>query len=326
MYEHYMNNPADIKSALQILNGNEFEEFTALVWSAMGWSVEVTESSRDKGVDVIATKSRMVDEKVVIQSKCYSSGNKVGGPEIQQYSSLHKQIPDADKVIVVTSSDFTSDAIALADQLNVDLVDGDDLVEACLEFLTKEQVEHFFQNSAVSLQYSRSGENITPDSVSIDNFSKSEEDLTEIYKGYLHRLENSKGRQFRRLIFDVSRGKDSEEDAYIVKGLRHYLRIYPTNKELVYRIEETAEKYGWHVDGKNIACRESIRSDIHDTVSAEFSIIINPVHRRDSVSPRRQAKITSLLISTVYNQELSGTKLREIAMGRADEAPTAVIE
>jgi len=74
---------------------------------------------RDRGVDVIVKKSGMYDEKAVIQTKCYSEGNKVGRPEIQQYNTLREQEPGVDTVIVVTSSGFTCEAQQLANTLNV---------------------------------------------------------------------------------------------------------------------------------------------------------------------------------------------------------------
>lgn len=104
----------------------EFEELVADIWSNLGWLTEVTSASADAGVDIVAKKSDPVQEKALIQAKCYSKGNKVTSKEIQQYSSLKKQ-ENGDKVIVVTSSSFTKDAKQRAKDLNVKTVNGEKL-------------------------------------------------------------------------------------------------------------------------------------------------------------------------------------------------------
>jgi HJR/Mrr/RecB family endonuclease len=70
-----MGNITGFKCQLQQLNSDEFESLVASLWSEMGWSTKVTSGSRDQGIDVIANKSGVVVEKVVIQAKCYSEGN-----------------------------------------------------------------------------------------------------------------------------------------------------------------------------------------------------------------------------------------------------------
>ena len=135
-YEH-MDRQSQVQTTLQELDPDEFESLVATIWSAMGWETNVTQTSRDQGVDVIATKSGVVEQKLAIQAKCYAPENKVGRPSIQQYSSIQEQFPDVDSVAVVTSSGFTSEAISLAKQLNVKTVAGDELARTSIEYLTK---------------------------------------------------------------------------------------------------------------------------------------------------------------------------------------------
>lgn len=106
------------------LKPDEFEHFLARLWSMKGWSTEVTSSSKDKGIDVIAKKEDPYPQKKLIQAKKYSKGNKVSSKEIQQYSSLKHQEDNVDTVIVVTTSGFTRSAIERASDLNVKLIDG----------------------------------------------------------------------------------------------------------------------------------------------------------------------------------------------------------
>lgn len=120
---------ADLKQKLQSMDEYDFEHFVADLWEEMGWDCEVSTGSNDKGIDVRARKTRPYDQKVLIQAKRYSDGNKVGSPEVQQYYSLKDQEDNVDKVLIITTSSFSRNAKQLADSLNVKLINGDDLID-----------------------------------------------------------------------------------------------------------------------------------------------------------------------------------------------------
>ncbi|MDL0130441.1 restriction endonuclease [Halobacterium salinarum] len=115
------------------MDGNRFEQFVSDLWEVRGWDTTVTRKSRDRGVDIIAKKSTPFNQKQAIQTKCNSINNKVTGPDIQQYSSLKHQIDDADIVVIVTTSDFTTQARQLSSKLNVKLIDGSSLIRLLSE-------------------------------------------------------------------------------------------------------------------------------------------------------------------------------------------------
>lgn len=118
-----INKNSDINN----LDPEEFEHYVADIWKDKGWKVEVTQSSKDKGIDVIATKSDPFQQKQLIQAKRYDKQNPVNSTEVQQYASLYQQEKNVDSVIIVTSSYFTSDAKHRADDLNVKLINGEKL-------------------------------------------------------------------------------------------------------------------------------------------------------------------------------------------------------
>jgi len=137
----------NILERMRNIDPYEFEFFIADLWEAQGWEAEVSQASKDMGVDVIATKSDgMVDQKVVIQTKRYSAENKVGQPKIQQYHALKEQDSSADAAVVVTTSTFTSNAREWADSHNVKLVDGNNLVD-----IIKNQYEYILEDYAPTL-------------------------------------------------------------------------------------------------------------------------------------------------------------------------------
>lgn len=111
------------------LEPDEFERLVANVWEEYGFECEITPSGKDKGVDIIASKPEPVPTKHVIQAKRYNPKNKISSPQIQQYAALQTQIEGTDSVVVVTSSEFTGEAIELANQLGVKTVDGEVLAK-----------------------------------------------------------------------------------------------------------------------------------------------------------------------------------------------------
>lgn len=92
-----------------------------------GWETTVTPSTRDRGVDVIASRGSHSSELVLIQAKCYGPKTKVSSGEIQKASGLFRRDEPVDGVIVVTSTSFTTEAEAVASARGVQLVDGGEL-------------------------------------------------------------------------------------------------------------------------------------------------------------------------------------------------------
>ena len=65
----------------------------------------------------------------LIQAKRYGPNTTVGSPEIQQYASLRNQFDGVDKVLLVTTNDYSRQARETAEALNIKLINGDELVE-----------------------------------------------------------------------------------------------------------------------------------------------------------------------------------------------------
>ncbi|MBY0118258.1 restriction endonuclease [Paenibacillus sp. FSL L8-0435] len=109
-----------------------FERFVAEIMSSVrGGNTYVTKSSGDFGIDI----EEHTDEGLYLgQVKCYNDMNLVGfGPIAIIHSQMVKQ--DAVGGYVVTTSDFTSNARNYAEGLDIDLINGTQLVELWLEHL-----------------------------------------------------------------------------------------------------------------------------------------------------------------------------------------------
>jgi len=111
------------------IDPTDFEHFIADLWQRREWKTKVTSASSDNGISIVAEREAPFHEKQLIQAKKYDPENKVGGPEVQQYSSLRHQRAGVDAVIIVTTSSFSSQARDLAADLNVKLVDGNQLCD-----------------------------------------------------------------------------------------------------------------------------------------------------------------------------------------------------
>ena len=146
---------SELLEQLRQMDAYEFEELVADVWEAQGWNTTVTSGSSDRGIDIIAKKNGLVKEKTLIQAKRYSAKNKVGGPEVREYSSLQLQEEGVDAVIIVTTSSFSRQARNIADDLNVKLVDSDSLVD----YIKREENEGILNRYSISSEYENQSSN-----------------------------------------------------------------------------------------------------------------------------------------------------------------------
>lgn len=143
---------SEITQRLQQVDEYEFEIFVAELWERRGWDTEITEKSRDKGIDVIASRSVPYQEKEIIQAKRYQVGNRVSSRDIQQYASLRQQVDGADKVVVVCTSGFTDDALNIAKDVNVKCVDGRTLAQIVTEEQAQDLVRKYSDSPSERVQ------------------------------------------------------------------------------------------------------------------------------------------------------------------------------
>ncbi|TQE33030.1 restriction endonuclease [Streptomyces ipomoeae] len=107
----------------------DFEHAVAALCRRDGCSsVQVVGGSGDLGADVVATTPD--GRRVVIQCKRYAAHNLVGSPDAQRVGGTARQVHGADEVAIVTTSGFTTEAVAYAalPQVNIHLVNGEGLI------------------------------------------------------------------------------------------------------------------------------------------------------------------------------------------------------
>ena len=107
---------ADIVRGGRLLEELEWRDFEQLIGSLLekeGWTVEVTQGTRDGGIDVIATREDATLGRIrsLWQAKKYKSTRHVSLSAVRELSAVRDDAR-ATKGVMVTTSKLTRDAIA----------------------------------------------------------------------------------------------------------------------------------------------------------------------------------------------------------------------
>ncbi|WP_406655508.1 restriction endonuclease [Methanolobus sp. ZRKC2] len=121
---------------LQDIDPFEFEKLLAQLFRKMGYIVEETQLSHDRGIDLIIKIAHFgLSHTWIVQAKRYRES--VGVKAIREYSSLRYR-DRVDGVIIATTSNFTREAQEEAAEHNVKLIDGNLLAEMLNHYLPGE--------------------------------------------------------------------------------------------------------------------------------------------------------------------------------------------
>lgn len=113
---------------LLALTPMEFEYEVADLLLSIGFrDVHVTGKAGDLQADIVATDPD--GHSTIVQCKRYAPDRTIGSPVIQSFVGMARIHHDCDRAIFVTTGSFTAPAQRLADEHDVELLDGDDLVD-----------------------------------------------------------------------------------------------------------------------------------------------------------------------------------------------------
>lgn len=117
----------------------EFENLLGQLFINMGYKAEVTQASKDTGIDIIISIEKFgLSHLWFVQAKRYTEP--IGVKQIREYSSLRYR-DKIDGVIIVTTSSYTKDAIQEADDHNVKLIDGILLLKMLNHYMSSHKVQ-----------------------------------------------------------------------------------------------------------------------------------------------------------------------------------------
>lgn len=136
------------------INGYEFEDFIANLFRNKGFKVTQTDYSCDGGIDLIAEYDKPIfSGKYIIQCKKYTD-NLVGQPEIRDlYGVVMSE--NANKGILITTSDFTEQARSFAKGKNIELINGNilnSIVDSSEEIKLTKSTLKFYEISGFDRQ------------------------------------------------------------------------------------------------------------------------------------------------------------------------------
>lgn len=106
----------------------QFEhEVADLLWSLGFSSIEVTGMAGDLQADIVAVDPEGLP--TIVQCKRYAPDRTIGSPVIQSFVGMARIHHDCDRALFVTTGSFTAPAWDLADEHDIELIDGATLVE-----------------------------------------------------------------------------------------------------------------------------------------------------------------------------------------------------
>ena len=106
-------------SQIDSLSGGEFEKLLKNIFEKQGYQVDLTKKSHDYGADLVLKKNKKIS---IVQAKCY--GKNIGIKAVQEIISA-KIHYNADEMFVASNRYFSKDAIVLASEHNIKLIDRD---------------------------------------------------------------------------------------------------------------------------------------------------------------------------------------------------------
>ena len=109
-----------------------FEKLVVELMEKMGYGRgEVTQRSRDEGIDGVVYQDKLGFDVIYVQAKRYDMNKTVGRPELQKFGGA---IPEKNaKGLFVTTAAFSADAKQYADERHIILIDGQRLAQLMVE-------------------------------------------------------------------------------------------------------------------------------------------------------------------------------------------------
>lgn len=117
------------REQIRNMTSREFELFVAKIFENLGFTVKVTQVTRDGGCDIISTKSDPIPFTLIVECKHWGENHKVDVSVVRSLYGVQTAM-QANQSIVITSTRFTRDARKFAESRKtmMQLWDIDDLL------------------------------------------------------------------------------------------------------------------------------------------------------------------------------------------------------
>jgi len=111
------------------MTGREFEEFVEQLFRSLGYDTELTQASRDGGVDVIAHLDDVVGVTTTLYIQCKNHASPIGVEAVRAIAGVVPIEDPGGRPAVICPSGFSTEAIRFAEHRGVQLFDADRLAE-----------------------------------------------------------------------------------------------------------------------------------------------------------------------------------------------------
>jgi Holliday junction resolvasome RuvABC ATP-dependent DNA helicase subunit len=129
-----------VSSSIERLSGEEFERMISTLLNRMGFRTELTKTSGDGGIDIIAVLDRPIFRgRYLFQCKRYSQDNLVSAPAIRDFYGA-VTADRATKGIFITTSEFTTQARDFGEKVGIELIDSHILESLFGEYALMESI------------------------------------------------------------------------------------------------------------------------------------------------------------------------------------------
>jgi restriction system protein len=106
----------------------QFEELIFSVLQKMGFRSQMTSVTDDGGIDIVAVLEKpIIGDRYLIQCKRFAQGNLVAAPAVREFYGALTADKKALKGISITTSSLTKRATEFAENLPLELIDGQGL-------------------------------------------------------------------------------------------------------------------------------------------------------------------------------------------------------
>ena len=121
------------RGKIKRMSPRDFEFFVADIFEELGFSVKVTQATRDGGKDIIATKATPIPYTLIIECKHWGENHKVDVNVVRSVYGVQMAM-QANQSVIVTSSRFTKDTRVFAKERKnlMALYDIDDLLKLAI--------------------------------------------------------------------------------------------------------------------------------------------------------------------------------------------------
>ena len=103
------------REKIKRMTPRDFEFFVAEIFERLGFSVKITQATRDGGKDIVATKAEPIPYTLIVECKHWGENHKVDVSVVRSVYGVQTAM-QVNQSVIITSSQFTRDAREFAQE------------------------------------------------------------------------------------------------------------------------------------------------------------------------------------------------------------------